>query len=241
MKIAIRYFYTLSAYAFLYIFTTAIVLFSLLFYALNLKKTMHTIIHFWARGCFFIIGKQLHVDGNENYKRGQKYILMANHSSFFDIMGIMSVFSVVAWFGKEYLVKIPVFGTLLRGINFIPMKTAGLRNSKMMVNKLIKNTNNHTVAIFPEGTRTTTGQLGKFRKGFLHVLKATELDILPVSLVGFYEFKPKNRFYFKYSARLAVNIHKPLPYSELKDLTDNEIINRIQSQIESVLPSYKNE
>ncbi len=239
MKIASNYLYTLLAYTLLHILTAVSVLISLLLYKLNRKKAMNRVIHLWARGSFLIIGKRIHVEGAENPCKGKKYILMANHASLFDIMGIMSVFPGVAWFGKEYLVKIPVFGTLLRGINYVPMKTTDLRNTKEMVNELIQNTNNHSVAIFPEGTRSITGELSKFRKGFLHVLKASELDILPVSLIGFFEFKPKNRFYFRYRARLTVKIHKPLLYSELKELTNNEIINLVQERIESVLPTYK--
>lgn len=239
MKIASNYFYTILAYTILHILTAVSVILSLVLYALRREKAMNRVIHLWARGSFLMIGKRLHSEGTENFCKGKKYILMANHASLFDIMGIMSVFPGVAWFGKEYLVKIPVFGTLLREINYVPMKTTDLRNTKEMVKELIEHTNNHTVAIFPEGTRTVTGKLGKFRKGFLHVLKASELDILPVSLVGFFEFKPKNRFYFRYRARLTVKIHQPLLYSELIELSDNEIISRIQSRIESVLPTSK--
>lgn len=236
---AFNYLYTLLAYAILYLLTTISVLLSLLFNALGWKKALHAIILSWATGSFFIVGKRLHIIGREKFDKGKRYILMANHSSLFDIMGIMSVFPGVAWFGKEYLVKIPVFGSLLKGINYVPMKTTDLRNTRQMVDDLIKNTADHTVAIFPEGTRTITGELSKFRKGFLHVLKASELDILPVTLVGFYEFKPKNRFHFRYRVRLSVQIHDSLPYSELKELNDHEIIHRVQSRIGSVLPSYK--
>jgi len=240
MKIAINYLYTLLAYIILFILTTVIVLLGLLFYGLRMERAKNAVIHFWARGSFLLIGKRLHTEGIENCKKGKNYILMANHTSLFDIMGIMSIFPGVAWFGKEYLVKIPVFGTLLRANNYVPVKTTDLRNTKEMVKELSQHANNHTVAIFPEGTRTRTGEMGKFRKGFIHVLKASERDILPVSLIGFFEFKPKTRSYFKYGVRLKVKIHPAFPYSELKELSDNEIINLVQSRIESALPKTKN-
>lgn len=239
MRIALNYFYTLLAYTLLHILTAVSVLLSLLFYGLRLRKIMNAVIHFWARGSFLIIGKRLHAEGLENLDKDKRYILMANHASMFDIMGIMSVFPGVAWIGKEHLIKIPVFGSLLKGINYVPMKTSDLRNTKEMVNQMVKNTRNFTVAIFPEGTRTVTGELSRFRKGFLHVLKASELDILPISLIGFFEFKPKNRPYFKYPARLTVKVHQPLFYSELKELSDIEIIQLVQSRIESAIPKIK--
>ena len=69
---------------------------------------------------------------------GERYILLANHASMFDIMAIM--------------------------------------------------------AIFPEGTRTLDGKLNSFYRGFIHLLRTTEHDILPVTLSRFYKLKPKNRF-----------------------------------------------
>lgn len=241
MKIAAYYLYTLLAYIILFILTTVIVLLGLLFYGLRWERAKNAVIHAWAWGAFLLIGKRLHTEGLEHCEKGKNYILMANHTSLFDIMGIMSIFPGVAWFGKEYLLKIPVFGTLLRANNYVPVKTTDLRNTKEMVKELTSHANNHTVAIFPEGTRTVTGEMGKFKKGFIHVLRASERDILPVTLIGFFEFKPKIRSYFKYNVRLKLTIHPALPYSELKDLNDNEIINLVQSRIGSALPKTKTE
>lgn len=222
----------------LHTLTALSVLFSLLFNTVGWQKGVRFVILVWARGSFFVIGKRLKIEGRENLDKSRKYILMANHASMFDIMGVMSICPSVAWFGKAYLSKVPVFGKVLDVINYVPMQTTNLRNTKEMVNKLIQHTNNQTVAIFPEGTRTMDGELSRFRKGFLHVLKASELDILPVSLIGFYEFKPKNRFYFRHSAKLIAKIHPPILFSDLRNVEDKEIITMVQTKIESALPQY---
>ncbi len=104
-----------------------------------------------------------------------------------------------------------------------------------MLAQLIKSTENQTVAIFPEGTRTTTGNLNRFHKGFLHILKASQLDILPVTLKSFYEFKPKNRFYFNYPVKLSARIHSSISYSGLENLEDRGIIEKVRASIESAL------
>ena len=143
----------------------------------------------------------------------------------------------VSWFGKEYLVKIPVFGRLLKMINFVPMRAADLGNTRNMIAQLAEKTNGHTVAIFPEGTRTVDGSINKFRKGFLHVLRASELSILPVTLNGFYRFKPKNRFYINFGVKLRVIIHQPINAFDLIHKPDSEIIDHIKGIIES---AYEN-
>ena len=68
-------------------------------------------MQFWAKSAFLIIGKKLHIEGKENIKKTGKYILIANHSSLFDIMAIISFFPGVSWFGHERLLKIPIFSS----------------------------------------------------------------------------------------------------------------------------------
>ena len=150
-------------------------------------------------------------------------------------MAIMSVFPGVSWFGREYLQKIPLFGYILKMIDYIPMRTSDLKNTKSMINKLIKNSQNRTIAIFPEGTRTTTGQLNRFHKGFIHVLRASELSILPVTLNGFYKLKPKTRFHINFSSRLQVVIHNPIEFDTLKRKNDIDIITQVKDVIQSRL------
>lgn len=235
MRAIILTIYTIISYLFLYPFTFLNVIVVIIFSTLGLQKAIPYVLSFWAKGTFMIIGKAFNIHGKENLNKENKYILMANHSSMFDIMGIMAICPSISWFGRSHLLKIPFFGKVLRIMNYIPMKSTDLRNAKQMIEHLIIKTENQTVAIFPEGTRTENGEMNNFRKGFLHVLKASELDILPVSLVGFYEFKPKNRFYFNYSKTLSATIHKPIPFSVLNGLDDEEVISIIQSKIESPL------
>ena len=235
MQRGLLYIYTIIAYSILYVFTAILVLLSLLLNLIKGKKALHRIICFWAKGTFYILGKLFRIDGKQHINKENRYILMANHSSLFDIMGIMSIYPNVSWFGRAHLLNIPFFGKFLKSINYVPMKTSDLRNTKQMVEMLINKTENQTVAIFPEGTRTLTGDLNKFRRGFLHVLKATELDILPVSLKGFYKFKPKHRFWFDYSAKLSAKVHPPILYKDIKHLEDYEIINLVQTKIASAL------
>lgn len=237
MRIAFLYIYTTLSYLILYPFTFINVLIILLLDIFNLQKAIEGILRFWARGTFIIVGKSFKLEGKEHIDKNRRYILLANHASMFDIMAVMAICPSISWFGRAHLLNIPIFGMFLKAINYIPMKSTDLRNTKQMLGQLINKTKNQTVAIFPEGTRTLNGKMNNFRRGFLYVLKASELDVLPVSLVGFFEFKPKDRFYFEYSKKLSAKIHKPISYSELERLNDKEIIYTVQSKIESALIS----
>jgi len=220
-------------YAVLYLFTALVVIFCIFFSYLNQEKFIEACIRFWAKTGFFIMGIRLRIKGEEFIEKGENYLLLANHSSLFDILAIMAINPRVSWFGREYLLKIPVFGHLLRMINYIPMRTANVRNTKVMLKQLVEKSVGLTIAMFPEGTRTIDGKIQDFKRGFIHVLRAADVRVLPITLNGLYELKPKNRFFIKYGTKVEIIIHKPIDREELIVKSDKEIINVIKEVIES--------
>ena len=179
------------------------------------------------------MGKRLHIEGKEFFERKHKYILLANHSSMFDIIAIMAFYPEVSWFGHERLLRIPLVKQMLLMTDYIPMKLNNITNTREMLVSLEEKARTNTIAIFPEGTRTLDGKLNSFYRGFIHVLRATGHDILPVTLNGFYKLKPKNRFYINFASRLGVVIHPPIEGKSLSTASDEEIMNQVIGLIES--------
>jgi 1-acyl-sn-glycerol-3-phosphate acyltransferase len=231
-----RRFHTiLSVPVFLYLYSyTAVVVFLILIMAyLRWKNGIRLLMSFWAKTVFPIMGKKLHIEGKQHLKKGEKYILLANHASMFDIIAIMSFYPDVSWFGHERLLRIPLFKQMLIMTDFIPMKLSNITNTRRMLTSLEEKAQNNTVAIFPEGTRTLDGKLNSFYRGFIHLLRASGHDILPVTLNGFYKLKPKNRFYINFRSKLGVVIHPPIEGSTLIPASDKEIMDRVSQVIES--------
>jgi 1-acyl-sn-glycerol-3-phosphate acyltransferase len=226
---------TVSAFGVLYLFTAIMVMIGMPFVFLKLKGIVRFLMRFWARSVFLIIGKKLHVEGLERIRKDGNYILIANHSSLFDIIAITSFFPGVSWFGHERLLRIPVFKQLLKMTDYVPMRKTSIKNTREMIDRLINKSKGHTIAIFPEGTRTLNGKVSDFYRGFIHVLRASEINILPVTLNGFYVLKPKNRFYINFSSRISVIIHEPVSREMLIEKDDSEIINILKNIIESSL------
>jgi 1-acyl-sn-glycerol-3-phosphate acyltransferase len=230
-------FLTVSAFGALYLFTGILVIILIPFAFLRMRRAVRILMSFWAKSVFLIIGKKLHVEGKERIQKNGKYILIANHSSLFDIMAIISFFPGVSWFGHERLLKIPVFRQILKMTDYVPMKKVSIKNTKEMIDQLIMKSKGHTIAIFPEGTRTLDGKINEFFRGFIHVLRASEINVLPVTLNGFYILKPKNRFYINFSSRISVIIHEPISRELLINKDDSEIITIVKEIIESALKS----
>lgn len=229
----IYYILSIPVFLLLYSYTAVIVFLVITFSYLRWSWGVYMIIGVWAKSIFPMMGKRLHISGREHVEKGKKYILLANHASLFDIIGIMAFFPGVSWFGHSRLLKIPLFGKMLKMIDYIPMTMANIRNTRKMVEQLVEKSADRTIAIFPEGTRTKDGKLNPFYRGFIYLLRASETDILPVTLNGFFQLKPKTRFHINFGARLEVVIHEPFDGSRLAQLDDKQIIDKVKTVIAS--------
>jgi 1-acyl-sn-glycerol-3-phosphate acyltransferase len=225
---------SIPLFGLLYFFTAIVVFIVLIFAWLNMKGTIRFLLQVWAKSVFLIIGKKFLVHGKENIKKDERYILVANHGSLFDIVAIVSFYPGITWFGHERLLKVPLFSKILKMTDYVPFKDPTYKNTKEMIEQLVQKSRKHTVAIFPEGTRTLNGKINDFFKGFIYLFRTSDIGILPVTLNGFYKLKPKNRSYINFDSKLDVVIHKPMKREELINKTDAEIIETIKSVIESV-------
>lgn len=225
---------TIVVFGILYLITGVAIVFLIILSWLKIKRPVYAIESIWAKAVFLIMSKKLHITGMENLDKKNRYIVVANHASLFDIVAIMSFYPEVSWFGHERLLKIPLFGGLLKMTDYVPFREPTVTNTRHMLEQLMEKANNKSVALFPEGTRTTSGKINPFFRGFIYLFRSRDINILPVTLKGFWEFKPKTRFYINFDTKLEVVIHKPIPRSELIDKSDTEIITRVKSVIESV-------
>jgi len=220
-------------FALLYCFTAIGVFIVLIFACLKMRKPITFLSQMWAKSVFLIMGKKFRLTGRENIRKGEKYILVANHASLFDIVAIVSFYPGITWFGHERLLKVPLFGKILKMTDYVPFKEPNFRNTRSMIEQLVQKSKQQTVAIFPEGTRTLNGRINTFYRGFIYLYRTRDLEILPVTLNGFYDLKPKNRAYINFGSKLEVIIHEPIKREVLNEKSDNEIIDTVKGIIES--------
>lgn len=217
--------YTLLVYGLQYSYTAILVTLGILISYLRLITVLKIGQYLWAKGIFFLMGKRIHIRGRENINKHKKYLLIANHTSIYDIPAIMTIIPRIAWIGRKYLVDIFGFGHLLKKIHFVPIEPGQREKSRESISRAIEHAQvGLTVAIFPEGTRTVTGELGPFKRGFVHIMRSAGLDVLPITLNGFFALKPKTRFHINPAARLEIIIHPVLKQADLSPLPDAEIL-----------------
>lgn len=96
----------------------------------------------------------------------------------------------LSFFAKQELFSNPLFSALIRRLGAFPVdRGSGDQAAMERALELLKN--GHALVIFPEGTRTTTGQLGKLRFGAALMAVRAGVPIVPVWIEGSFAAWPK--------------------------------------------------
>ncbi len=129
--------------------------------------------------------------GTEHIPEKGPVIFCCNHISNLDppLLAI-STKRKVHFMAKAELFRIPILGGLLQRLGTFPVKRgAGDRQALKKAIQLLKD--GHTVGIFPEGTRSKTGEMGQFHVGAALIALKGRAPIVPVAICGSYRlFRP---------------------------------------------------
>ena len=134
------------------------------------------------------------------------------------------------------MAKIPGLGFGSRKVGHIFLDRSNSRVALESLNEAKKKLVNGTsVVIFPEGTRSKTGQLGHFKKGAFKLALELNLPILPITLTGTGSIWPAGGMdVFPGSAQLTV--HKPIDIRKYDDGMIHELMDQAAMTIETGIP-----
>ncbi|HET9983773.1 MAG TPA: lysophospholipid acyltransferase family protein [Longimicrobiales bacterium] len=113
------------------------------------------------------------------------YVAVANHESFADIFLISHLPWDMKWVSKDAIFRIPVVGWMMRMAGDISVRRGELESRSQAVQQIRERLSRRvTVMVFPEGTRSRTGELLPFRNGAFRVAIETGTAILPIAVAG---------------------------------------------------------
>ncbi len=123
-------------------------------------------------------------------------LLCANHISNWDPPFVgLPVKRPINYMAKEELFRIPILRTVIRTLGAFPVKR-GASDKKAIRTALEKLANGEVVLIFPEGTRSKTGKLGKGYPGSGFIALKEECTVIPTAIIGPYRLFRKVKIYF---------------------------------------------
>jgi 1-acyl-sn-glycerol-3-phosphate acyltransferase len=226
--------FTLSMYIVTHLFVFVTLPFAILISYMD-KEKVPTIKQWFVKSLFAIVGKEMKVTGYENINPDHAYVIVSNYPSFYAGFALIAAFPRASVVAHAFVKRVPLLGQILSrmGTIFVQPGKSG-HGIKAIDLHLSKSDTAHSVIILPEGARTPDGRIHQFRRGFVHILRQTSLDLLPVTLNGFYRLKPMRRFYIDPDAEPELVIHTPVSNSIVCQMHDEELLTMAQSIIGAV-------
>lgn len=200
-------------------------------------RAYHRFALLWSRYGLRIAGVKLEVEGAELVPRDRPFILMGNHQSNFDILALFQAVPVrFNWLAKEELFKVPFFGPSIRSAGYIPINRGDGRDALKSLDRAAKLISAGTsVAIFPEGTRSTDGHLLPFKRGGFILAAKAGVPVIPFTIVGSRSVNPPDNFLFLRPGTIRIRFGPPIPTGERGAKQQATLMEQVREAIASKL------
>jgi 1-acyl-sn-glycerol-3-phosphate acyltransferase len=180
---------------------------------------------------------KIRVNPNDKLDPEGSYVFVANHQGAFDIFLTYGYLGHnIKWVQKYELRKIPLVGKAseIAGHVFVDSSTpmAMARTIAKAEKELEKGV---SMVIFPEGARTQTGKMGRFKKGAYIIATQMQLPIVPITLNGPFDVMKIHSKQLHLGKTLEITVHDPIPTSGLSENDIPELIRKTRDSIESAL------
>lgn len=193
----------------------------------NLTKSLCRII---STVCF-----DLKVYGTRNIPRRGGVLLVANHESYLDpvLVGVQ-ISRPLFFLAKSELFENPVFGWFIRSLNAFPVRQ-GEGDIGAVRETIRRLKEGHMLNIFPEGSRSETGELGPIEPGIGLIIRRAGVPVVPVAVIGSFEAWPRDRMLFR-SHPIRVLYGPPL---RLDGMKSDQIVQIIDETFRAMLDNLR--
>ena len=197
------------------------------------RRTVHELSRILVRIFFFLppFWRQ-RVIGRGLIDRKKRYVIVINHNTVIDIPALYYVPLNFRWVSKREVFKTPFFGQylVLHGDICIDRGRAAEALEQMVRDGRMWISRGASVAIFPEGTRSKNGEIGRFKAGAFTLAKEAGVDILPVVMDGTKTLIRKN-LAFNWGNRITLRVLPPVPASEVAATETHELMQTVRERM----------
>ena len=205
-------------------------------------RIQHSIAHQWARGGVLLSGARLTVRGAENLRKHSVAVYASNHTSYMDTPVIFSTlpfqFRILA---KKELWSIPFIGWHLDRSGQLPIDTVNTHATLSSLGAAARALRaGMPVFVFPEGSRTPTGELQTFLSGAAFLAIRAQVPLVPIALNGVYDLLPIHTRHF-YPCALTLTVGEPISTKGMTIRQADELTARLRATIDELCNSSKPE
>lgn len=148
----------------------------------------------WSRSLLSAAGTPVVIEGAEGVPRDRSVVYASNHSSLFDIPALFAYLpGSVRFVAKQELARIPLFGQAMIAAGNVVIDRANVRHAAAAYERAAQTMRGGISAIvFPEGTRSRTGELLPFKAMPFMLAIAAQAPLVPVYVHNTFEIYPKS-------------------------------------------------
>jgi len=182
------------------------------------------------------------VDGREKIDQNQAYVIVPNHQSMLDIVFFNMLHHRLRWVSKVEIFKVPIVGWEMRMVKYIELVRGNKASVVRMMEKCVESLQEGiSVVIFPEGTRSLTGAIGKFKPGAFQIAVKTDKPLLPVLIDGTGDILPKKGFLFWNRRVVRIRVLDPIFPGNFKTGDPDELAAMVQARMVSAMEQLRSE
>lgn len=177
---------------------------------------------------------QIEVIGEQNIP-SEACVFISNHQGNFDAFLFPSIIRKgTGCVAKKELKKIPIIGALFKAVHAVFIDRNSVRDGLRAINEAAENVKKgYSMTIFPEGTRSLSSKIGKFKKGSIKLAIKSKSPIVPVSLNGTYRIMEKG--INAIGNRVTIMFHKPIYIDKLSRQDQNSLNEKVRDIIQNGL------
>ncbi len=180
----------------------------------------------WARTLLGAAGVRVRILHAERLEPDESFVIVANHESFCDILVLLANLPMqVRFLAKRSVFRVPVLGWSIAAAGFVPVDRDDRSRSVETVEAALRRLEGgRSLVIFPEETRSRTGDLLPFKRGAAHLALRTGLPILPIALAGTSRVLPSGSFAI-HPGLVALSVGRAIEVSG-RSLREREAVTR---------------
>jgi 1-acyl-sn-glycerol-3-phosphate acyltransferase len=189
----------------------------------------------WSRIILGASGVRVRVLHADRLPKTGSYVVAPNHESFYDILVIFATVPLsLRFLAKRNLFRLPIMGWAIAAAGFVPVDRGDRGRSTATIDTALRRLAvGRSLIVFPEETRTRTGELLPFKAGAALLAIHAGLPILPLGLAGTFRILKRGGFTITPS-EVAVCVGDPIEVSGLTAKDRAAVTQRLRETVASL-------